>query len=284
MSTATEASPITRFSGEALEPNRRVHFNGTATFYADGDAVGIGVTDNRSDASGLAMAVRLFSGGEIIPITASGSISAGANVYAAVDGKVAATGTELVGRNMSTSAIADGSTCPVLPVGVTQGDSDQFYSQTAAGSALTASSTETTIADAGSLPANSLKVGDVIEVTAQVIATATNSTDTLTLKAKIGGVQMVTTGAVDVADGDIGYIKFEAVVRTIGATGTMVAAGVQGLGVPGTVTAKPFLKASGAIDTTAAVPIILTGQWSTTSGSNSCRCDVFNVQVRRKAA
>ena len=163
-----------------------------------------------------------------------------------------------------------------------------LLSAVAASAAITASSTETKFDNSSfTIPANMLRAGDVIRVRAQVIATATNSTDTLTIKAYIGGTSgtaIVTTGAVDVADGAIGYIEFDLVIRTIGSTGTLVAAGTQGLGAVGTVTAKPFLLASTAIDTTASKELCLSGQWSTTSGGNSCRLDVVNYQLIRAGA
>jgi hypothetical protein len=154
-----------------------------------------------------------------------------------------------------------------------------IYESVAASAAVTATSTETTFDKSVTIPANDLVAGSVVRVRAQVIATATNSTDTLTLKVKIGGVTLVTTGAVDVANNDIGFIDATATVRTAGASGTMVATGLQGLGVPGTVTAKPFLMGSTALDTTVAVPVIVTAQWSSTNAGNSCRLDVLTVEL-----
>ncbi len=155
-----------------------------------------------------------------------------------------------------------------------------MFANTAASSALTASSTETTFSTGTvTLPANNLGAGSVIRFRAQVIATATNSTDTLTVKVKIGSTVIATTGAVDVANNDIAYIEGCLIVRTAGASGTAVATGVVGLGAEGTVTAKPFKLASTTLDTTAAQAVTVSGQWSTTSGSNSCRLDVFTVEL-----
>lgn len=151
----------------------------------------------------------------------------------------------------------------------------------AAGTALTASSTKTTL-DSVVIPANTLKAGDVIRVRAQVVATATNSTDTLTVTLDMGGTAIATTGPVDVANGDIGYIDYDIVLRTVGASGTMVAAGSVALGVPGTVTAKPKFMASTAIDTTAALTLAVSGTWSTTDAGNSCRLDIMDVQLLSK--
>jgi len=156
------------------------------------------------------------------------------------------------------------------------------YSSEAASTAVSNDTAETNFDTYVTLPANSLAPGDVIRVRAQVIATSTNSTDTLTLKLKLGTTTIVSTAAVDVANNDIGFIDFDIVIRTDGASGTMVGAGVQGLGVPGTVTAKPALLASTAIDTTASKVVAVSATWSNASASNSCRLDVLNVQVLKK--
>lgn len=151
----------------------------------------------------------------------------------------------------------------------------------AASTAVTNTTTETAFDKAVNIPANTLKVGDVIRVRAQAIATATNSTDTLDLQLRLGTTDILATGAVDVANNDIGYIDADIVIRTIGASGTMVAAGVVALGVPGTVTAKPKLMASTAIDTTAAISVNVSATWSVANAGNSCRLDVLDVQVIR---
>lgn len=159
-----------------------------------------------------------------------------------------------------------------------------LYSATAASTAHTNTTTEALFDKNYTIPANFLKVGDVIRVKAQAIATVTNSTDTLTLVLYIGGLTgtaIITTGAVDVANGDIGYIEADIVIRTVGASGTFVATGTQALGVPGTVTAKPWLKASTTIDTTAAQQIGIGADWSVASASNSARLDVLDIQLIR---
>jgi hypothetical protein len=102
------------------------------------------------------------------------------------------------------------------------------------------------------------------------------------VRLKIGSTTVLATGAVDVANGDIGYIEADVVVRTIGGSGTMVAAGSTAIGVPGTVTAKPAFLASTALDTTAAQVVQASAQWSVANAGNSCRLDVLNVQLIRR--
>lgn len=153
----------------------------------------------------------------------------------------------------------------------------------AASAAVSNTTTETAFDKTVTIPADTLQPGDVIRVRAQAIATATNSTDTLDLQLRLGTTDILATGAVDVANNDIGYIDAEIVIRTIGASGTMVAAGVVALGVPGTVTAKPKLMASTALDTTAAISVNVSATWSVANAGNSVRLDVLDVQVVRAA-
>lgn len=135
-----------------------------------------------------------------------------------------------------------------------------------------------------SLPANSLEVGDVLKIKAQVTVNDNNSTDTLTLLLTIGGITIATTGAVDVADGDVGYFECDLVVRAIGAAATAVfqASGVQALGVPGTVTAKPFFKAEGtSFDTTIANVIAVNADWSVAHADNEASLSLLDVELIR---
>lgn len=167
-----------------------------------------------------------------------------------------------------------------VAINETDGGSQVANVAVAASTALTASSTETNFDNSVvTIPANTLRVGDVIRVRAQGICTATNSTDTFTAKIKLGSTVILSTGAVDVANNDIFYLEAEAVVRTIGSSGTVVAAGVQALGAEGTVTAKPGKLASATADTTGAITLAVSGQWSSTSAGNSCRLDVCNIEI-----
>ena len=182
------------------------------------------------------------------------------------------------GKVVVAAALAD--TTADVAINETDGSTQVAGIAVAASTALTASSTETNFDNSVlTIPANTLRVGDVIRVRAQGIATATNSTDTLTGKIKIGSTTVVSTGAVDVANNDIFYLEADIVIRTIGASGTLVAAGAAAIGVEGTVTSKPAKLASTTVDTTAAQTLAVSGQWSTTSASNSCRLDVCDWQI-----
>lgn len=160
-------------------------------------------------------------------------------------------------------------------------DGQLLYSNVAASAAITASSTETAFDKKYTLSANQLKVGDVIRVKGQVIATTTNSTDTLTVKLYLGGLAgtaIFTSGAVDVANNDICVFEAILIVRSIGATGTFVASGYVSLGASGTATMKEFNLGSTAVDTTGDLDLTVSGKWSTTDAGNSCRLDMLTVE------
>jgi hypothetical protein len=182
------------------------------------------------------------------------------------------------GKVVVAAALSD--TTVDVAINETDGSTQMAGVEVAASAALTASSTETNFdTSVLTIPANTLRVGDVIRVRAQGIATATNSTDTLNARIKFGTNAVIATGAVDVANNDIFYLEGDIVVRTIGATGTIVAAGASAIGTEGTVTSKPAKLASTTVDTTAAITLAISGQWSTTSAGNSCRLDVCNWQI-----
>lgn len=238
---------------------------------------GIGIAQS-SASSGDPVTVKLWTAPGTHQIKASKSISLGADVFCAASGKFTdsptAAGDALGVAEQSASGDGAYIEMALRPQDGLQGGI------VAAGTALTASSTQTALAT-HSIPANRLKAGSRIRFFAQAIATATNSTDTLTLRISLGGLANVVfaTAAIDVANNDIGVITGEIVVRTAGASGTMVGAGLGSLGVPTTGTARGSSMASTTLDTTAANSLVLSGQWSTTDPGNSCRADIFSFEI-----
>lgn len=155
------------------------------------------------------------------------------------------------------------------------------YLLTAAGTALTASSSETVLAS-GSLKAFSLQPGKVYRVRAAVLATATNSTDTLTVRLRVGpttltGTVVGSSGAVDAANSDVVVVDVEMVVRDADSSSVVLAHGlVSAVGAEGTGTARSAFE-SLALDSGAEQLVEITGQWSSTSAGNSCRCDALTI-------
>ena len=156
------------------------------------------------------------------------------------------------------------------------------FSAEAASTAVSNTATETTFDQKVTLAANLLAPGDVVRVRLMATATATHSTDTWNVKLYLGSIAIVATGAIDAVDGHVAYIDADIVIRTDGASGTLVAAAVSSIGVANSATLKPTLLASTAVDTTAAMDVKATATWSVADTGNSCRLDVMNVEVLKK--
>lgn len=155
----------------------------------------------------------------------------------------------------------------------------------AASAALTASSTETVFSNGSvSIPANTLRAGDIIKVRFQGICTAANGSDTLQVKLYVNGLSgtaLITIPATDATANDIFTGEYEILIRTIGESGTMVGVGTF-KSIPaaeGTMTIKDDILASTAIDTTAPITIDVAGKFSSTNAGNSCRLDFLRVEI-----
>lgn len=152
------------------------------------------------------------------------------------------------------------------------------YAAAAASTAISNTASETPFDNITlSLAADTIRAGDTYEFEAQAIATATNGSDTLTVKVKIGSTVIVTTGALDATNADLAVIRGTITFRTAGASGTLVADGIQIIGAEGTAV-KDWKLASTVVDTTAAMAITCTATWSNASSSNSCRLDNFTMR------
>lgn len=109
----------TFIAGEALAVFRRVKLSAGTVVYADATDDYIGVTQGPA-ASGEEVAVRFRTDPGTFFITCAGAISANAAAYAANDGKVASSGTILVGT-MTEAATGDGDQLELIPSGVASG-------------------------------------------------------------------------------------------------------------------------------------------------------------------
>lgn len=159
-----------------------------------------------------------------------------------------------------------------------------LYTNTAASTAHSNTTTEAIFDTNYTIPANMLRAGSLLKMRWQGIAIATNSTDTLTIVARIGGLTgtaLFTHAATDVADNNVFQGEYELIIRTVGASGTMVGCG-WGKSVPaaeGTATFKDDILASTTIDTTVAQQVGVTADWSVANAGNSCRLDFFKVEL-----
>ena len=185
-------------------------------------------------------------------------------------------GHAFVGRLTTTDGVASG-TAKVI--------GGRAYSNTAASAAHTNTTTEALFDTTYSIPANTLKAGTVVRIKYQGIATSTNSTDTLTIKLYLGGLAgtaLLTGTATDVANDNIFAGEFTLVIRTAGASGTMVGYGTHTEVPAASGTAAHDITeilASTTVDTTAAQVVGVGADWSVANAGNSARLDVMIVEI-----
>lgn len=156
------------------------------------------------------------------------------------------------------------------------------YSNVAASTAISNTITETAFSLGYTIPANTLVAGETIDIDWQGIATATNGTDTLRIRVYIGGTSgtlLFDHAATDVADNNVFFGTYALIVRTTGASGTVVGRGFGKsiAAAEGTATLKDDILASTTLNTTAAQDITVSATWSAASASNSCRLDFLRV-------
>lgn len=170
---------------------------------------------------------------------------------------------------------------------VSLGDQLNVYSKlvkaTIANSTAHSDSTDEATLDSYTFTGTELAAQDVIEVSAKVVATATNGTDTLAVRLLVGTEEICTTGAVDVANSDVAMIHAKITLRAVGSSGSVSAHGYTSLGASGTVTAKVFAKAAASEDLSGSVSVSIRADWSAASASNSCRLEDFVVIHHRIA-
>jgi len=158
---------------------------------------------------------------------------------------------------------------------------------TAASSEVEDTTTETAFDQVRQIPANVLKVGSVVKIYCQGLILDNNSTDTFQWRLVVGGsttdvlgTELITSTAVDVADSDIFGGYFVLTVRTIGSSGTWVGFGqYQDADAAAGTQQKMGYIGSTTVDTTAALPIKVTGEWSVAHADNEAQLDVLAVEI-----
>jgi len=112
----TECGKITLVAGEALAARRRVKLSGATVVYSDAGEEFIGVTEY-GVANGADVALRIRTDAGSFEVTAAGPIAAGAKIYGALDGKVAADVVGGCNGYAIEAATADGDIIEVLLCG-----------------------------------------------------------------------------------------------------------------------------------------------------------------------
>ena len=152
----------------------------------------------------------------------------------------------------------------------------------AAGTALTNSTAETVL---GSLvmPAYTLTAGKTLRARVSVRTTAQNSTDTLTVRLRLGpttltGTALFTSAAVDQVVEDTCVIDVDIAVRSISTvTGTIVVAGMASPPDATSTAMVSVVPAPFTVDVSVVQRLEVTGAWSVASASNSCQLEMLTV-------
>ncbi len=177
-----------------------------------------------------------------------------------------------VGFSLSTSVLL---LVPGIASGVGNGDLD--YVNTAAGTVLTNSTTETTLLSY-TIPANTLRARSVIEIDYAGLIVSAQSTDTFLPKLYIGATAITGHAALNSTTNDIFTGNAKVAVRS---TTSVFPVGNSLHGPPASATPLPLTHAAVTIDATAAIVIALKGTWSVAHADNQARGDILRVRVRR---
>lgn len=156
-----------------------------------------------------------------------------------------------------------------------------LYASVAASTSLTNSTTPTTFDTKFTLPANSLAVGDVINIRGYGTTPTTNSTDTLAVNVQIGALTVLAIPALDVADANFFTFDVKCTVRSISTTTcTFNCEGTYAIGAAaGTV--KDAAPVTGTINSTIANVIGVQGTWSVASASDIAILQNLKVEISR---
>ena len=145
---------------------------------------------------------------------------------------------------------------------------------------LTNTTTETVFSTGSvSIPANSLKVGQVLHLRAKARTPNTNGTDTFQLRARLGGAGGTSLGltpALDVADDNLAVLDLTITVRSIGASGRISVAGIGGVATSLQVTGGV---GAIAIDTTVANTFDITGKWSQANAGDVAVLEDYTLET-----
>lgn len=161
------------------------------------------------------------------------------------------------------------------------------YSNTASGSSLTNSNSETVLGSY-TIPASTLKAGSVLRVRALVSVTADNSTTTLTVRLRIGpttliGTALIATTATDTSANHIVTLDYNLLALAApGASAACRGCGYfQEPGAAGGAFKTAVLGTGGAganLATNGALLLEVTGQWSA-ADANACQLEMLTVHI-----
>ena len=162
----------------------------------------------------------------------------------------------------------------------------QANAQVAAGTSHENTTDEGTLS-VYTIPANTLVAGSTIRFWAAGVVEDNNGSDTLTTLVRLGtsttdrsNQQVFASRAIDVADNDVYCFHGLIQIRTAGSGGTAVGmSSLQDPDASGTTNGSWNYTASFSVDTTAALRLAITGDWSAANADNECNSEIFVVDI-----
>lgn len=148
---------------------------------------------------------------------------------------------------------------------------------TAAGTTLTNSTTETALASYV-FPANFFTASKVIRFSFACLTASSNSTDTLTIKVNFGGTAVATSTAVDQANNDVCVVEGTITIRDADSSGTAVAAVLVSDPDANGTSADAFYASVGSLDFTGALTLSVSGTWSVAHADNQVASQLWVVE------
>ena len=126
------------------------------------------------------------------------------------------------------------------------------------------------------IAANTLAAGDRIDIIACGTVLDVNATPNLTIKLYLGSTVIYTSGAVAAVQNDTFEIRATVIVRSIGATGSVVAMAIGNDTNDGALGKTTVI---GSLNTTAAIKIKVSAEWSASDASNQARLETIVADI-----
>lgn len=245
------------------------------------DAIATVTTDSTMATAAFPIAAELLMKGKIRILQASGAIPYGVPVYSDNSGLITATANGAVVGVALEAATANGDQ---IMVALAPGNAGVIGVLAAPAAAVAGATSETVMATI-TIPANSLAVGDIIEVELFFVGSG-NSSDTTQVRVRLGGLTGTviadTTAIATVSASTPGWAKCVFVVEVLG-SGTN--GKIDASSVPGYFKAQNALLVKGQlnIDTTIAQTIVATVVHGSSNTGNTTTVNQFNGTRRRVA-
>lgn len=156
------------------------------------------------------------------------------------------------------------------------------FASIADSSTITNTTTETAFDVVYNMPAGTLKLASTLRVRAVVRCPSTNGTDTLTIRGRVGTEDVVTSSAVDVANGDTVIVEYFLVARAAPGAAVNVKGGgtvIFSTGAAGTLATASTLGATVALATNGALGVNITAEWSVANAGNQAVLESLIVDV-----